>query len=261
VSRRRSWLILAATVVGAATTLVAAAPADPTTAPKPRAGGAVVVAIHLDPPSLNYYLDLGAPFSTSVISDQVLASAYRDVGRSGAFVPDLIDGDPKITRRPFSLTYTIKKDARWSDGVAITARDFVYTWQVLAKSSFKIPDATRAAYGNIVHANVLGAKRVRFVFRHVDVEWKQLFAPVLPRHALAGANFDEVWRERIDNPKTGRPIASGPFIFAGRNRGSSLTLARNRNYWGRKARLDRLSFRVILDYSEELRALLEETST
>jgi peptide/nickel transport system substrate-binding protein len=249
-----------ALVAGAAiASLVATPAAEPaqTAKPQPRPGGTVVVALHFDPPSLNVYLELGAPHSTSTISDQVLASAYHDVGRASESVPDLIVGDPKITPRPFSLTYTIKKKARWSDGVPITARDFVFTWQVLARSTFKIPDGTREEYGAIVKAKILGPKKVRFVFRKPSFEWKGLFAPVLPWHALAGVDFDNVWRDRIDNPKTGRPIASGPFIFASRSRGSSLTLARNGNYWGKKAYLDRLSFRFLLAYGDELRALLD----
>jgi len=238
-------------------TLIATPAAEPTAKPKPRRGGTVVVALHLDPPSLNYYLELGAFRSTSEITDQILASAYHDVGRRGESVPDLIVGDPKITPKPFSLTYTIKKKARWSDGVPITARDFEFTWQLLARSTFTIPDHTRKAYGESVKAKILGPKKVRFVFRKPTLEWKDLFAPVLPWHALAGEDFDNVWRDRIDNPKTGRPIASGPFIFASRSRGSSLTLARNTNYWGKKAYLDRLSFRFLLDYGDELRALLD----
>jgi peptide/nickel transport system substrate-binding protein len=253
-----SRLLGSITVAGATFAVLFATPAaEPAGKPKPLRGGTVVVALHIDPPSLNLYLDLGAPRSTSVITDQVLASAYHDVGRAGELVPDLIVGDPKITPMPFSLTYTIKKEARWSDGVPITARDFVFTWQLLARSAFKVPDSTREEYGAIVKAKILGPKKVRFLFRRPMVEWKDLFAPVLPWHALAGEDFDNVWRDRIDNPKTGRPIASGPFIFESRSRGNSLTLSRNANYWGRKAYLDRLSFRFLLDYGDELQALLD----
>jgi peptide/nickel transport system substrate-binding protein len=255
-TERTCGRLLAAVLAGATfATIVATSTADP--AAKPRRGGTVVAALHIDPPSLNWYLDLGAARSVSEITDQVLASAYHDVGRRGESVPDLIVGDPKITPKPFSLTYTIKQRARWSDGVPITARDFVFTWQVLARSKFKIPDGFRKVYGEIVRAKILAPKKVRFVFRKPTLDWKGLFAPVLPWHALAGEDFDNVWRDSIDNPKTGRPIASGPFIFASRSRGSSLTLARNGHYWGKKPYLDRLSFRFLLFYGDEIRALLD----
>src|SRR6266540_4149088 len=224
------------------TTLATADAATPKGKPKPRRGGKVIVALNLESPSLNPYLGTG----NAPVSNQILASAYHVVGKEGRSVPDLIVGDPKITTTPFSLTYTIKKKARWSDGTPITARDFVFTWQVLARSTFKIPDETREQYEPIAHAKILGPKRVRFVFRNPVLEWKDLFAPVLPQHALTGEDFDKVWRDQIDNPKTGRPISSGPFIFESWSRGSRLTLARNDEYWGKKAHLDRLVFRFLL---------------
>ena len=51
-------------------------------------------------------------------------------------------------------------------------------------------------------------------------------------------------------------MASGPFIFESWSRGSRLTLARNRNYWKRKAYLDRLDFRFLLpDFGAQIRAV------
>src|SRR5215210_633349 len=247
-----SALLVAATLAapGSART------AQPGVKPKPRFGGTVSVALDLEPPSLNVHLGLGAPYSTSIVSDQVLASAYHDEGPAGSTVPSLAVGEPRTTAGSFSITYTIRQEARWSDGVPITARDFVFTWQLLARSKFAIPADTRALYDKIARAKILSPKRVRFVLREPLPQWKGLFGPVLPQHALAGEDFDEVWRDRIDNPKTGRPLASGPFIFESWNRGSRLTLVRNRSYWQRKAYLDRLDFRFLLpDFGAQIRAV------
>jgi peptide/nickel transport system substrate-binding protein len=249
--------MLFAVTVLAAVTLTILATADAATSrakAKPRRGGTVITALNLEPPSLNVNL-VGAAFETAIVSGQVLASAY-DVGRGGRLVPDLIVGDPKITTTPFTLTYTIKQEARWSDGIPVAARDFVFTWRLLARSRFKIEAGTRKAYGEIVKAKILGPQKVRFVFRKPFPDWKGLFAPVLPWHALSGEDFDNVWRDRIDNPKTGRPIASGPFIFARWEPGSRLTLARNAKYWGKTAYLDRLVFRFLLpDFGAQIRAV------
>jgi peptide/nickel transport system substrate-binding protein len=245
-------LLVAATLA----TPVSARRAQPGAKPKPRLGGVVSTAIPLEPPSLNWYLGLGGSESTGVVSDQVLASAYHDEGPAGTTVPSLAVGEPRMTTGSFSVTYTIRQKARWSDGIPITARDFVFTWQLLARSKFAIPPDTRARYDKIAQAKILSPKRVRFVFGEPFPDWKGLFAPVLPQHALVGEDFDEVWRDRIDNPKTGRPLASGPFIFESWNRGSRLTLAQNRNYWKRRAYLDRLDFRFLLpDFGAQIRAV------
>ena len=55
---------------------------------------------------------------------------------------------------------------------------------------------------------------------------------ILPSHALRGEDLAKVWRDRIDNPKTGRPIGSGPFLVESWERGKQLTFVRNPRYWG-----------------------------
>ena len=57
-----------------------------------------------------------------------------------------------------------------------------------------------------------------------------------------------IWRDGIDNPKTGDPIGSGPFLVGSFDRGRQFTLVRNPRYWGRApAYLDRLVFRFIAE--------------
>ncbi len=72
-------------------------------------------------------------------------------------------------------------------------------------------------------------------------DWRrQLYSVVLPRHALAGLDITKVWSDRIDNPKTGVRIGSGPFLVESWERGKRLTLVRNSRYWGpHTAYLDR----------------------
>ena len=54
----------------------------------------------------------------------------------------------------------------------------------------------------------------------------------------------KIWSNRINNPKTGRSIGSGPFLLEGWERGRQLTLVRNPRYWGaHRAYLDRIVIR------------------
>jgi peptide/nickel transport system substrate-binding protein len=58
----------------------------------------------------------------------------------------------------------------------------------------------------------------------------------------------KVWADGIRNPKTGQPIASGPFLVERWERGKQLVLRRNPNYWGpHDAYLDRLVLRFGVD--------------
>jgi peptide/nickel transport system substrate-binding protein len=54
---------------------------------------------------------------------------------------------------------------------------------------------------------------------------------------------------------TENPVGTGPFKFESWTRGESLTLVRNEDYWGDKAKLDKLIFRPIADNAARLQAL------
>ena len=98
--------------------------------------------------------------------------------------------------------------------------------------------------------SAVGAKAVRVVLRERHAGWRSLFGNILPRHALAGEDLGSIWADGIVNPKTGRPIGSGPFLVERWERGEQLTLVRNPRYWGRRAYLDRLVLRFRVEGSQ-----------
>src|SRR5439155_807898 len=79
---------------------------------------------------------------------------------------------------------------------------------------------------------------------------------LLPKHALQGEDFNKVWINDLNNPKTGKPIASGPFMFANWTKGQTLTIVRNPNWWGpHKAYLDKIVFKFVTDTNSEIQAI------
>ena len=169
---------------------------------------------------------------------QVLEGAF-EVAPDLSYQPNLVS-HVTTTTKPFTLTYHIRPEARWSDGVPVAARDFAFTWRTYSK--LKLTDFPRA----IRRVRTLGARTVKVDFRSRYAPWRDLFAVVLPRHALVGEDLRTIWQDRIDNPKTGDPIGSGPFLVGAVDRGRQFTLIRNPRYWGRhQAYLDRLVFHFL----------------
>ena len=206
----------------------------------------------VEPPNLNVVRRESGP--ALWIGRTIILGAYS-VDPKGAYVPSLIAREPHLTTRPFSLTYTIQPRARWSDGVPVTARDFVFTWQVEVNPTVKLEPGLRAGYERIVSARILGPKRVKFVFDKPYSAWKTLFDFVLPWHALRGQDANEIWQDAIDDPRAGLPISNGPFIFKSWSRGHQLTLVRNPRFWRRKAYLSSLVFHFLPDPPSQLAAL------
>jgi len=160
--------------------------------------------------------------------------------------PRLVSHVDFTTKPPFTLTYHIRPEARWSDGTPITAGDFVFTYQ--ARRKFPPLGDDNPYETRIRSVRTIDAKTVKVVLRSRFAFWRDLFEVVLPRHALRGKDLASIWTDRIDDPRTGRPIASGPFLVERWQRGQQLALVRNPRYWGpHPAYLDR----IVVRYSND----------
>ena len=123
----RGVAILAAIAVS----LLAVSGAGGAGAQTPKRGGTVVVASTPTEPACLNPLNLDCIPGTSQITalrivNRVLEAPF-DVDSSFRWREQLVSGVEFTTKPPFTLTYHIRPEARWSDGVPITAADFVFT--------------------------------------------------------------------------------------------------------------------------------------
>ena len=227
---------------------------------EPVEGGTVVWAFEQEPGVLNPTVEDGNLFATSKI---VLATMLP----LWVITPDfqyepstlLESAEPADEdAEQFTVTYTLAEDANWSDGEPVTAGDLFYTIEVNLD-----PDAditSRAGWDEIDVEQTEAeldpeSKELTVYFNEVYAAWQTLFTNadgiVLPSHAFGGEvlgeDWNTTWADAVDNPETGEPIASGPFMFDSWDRGQQLELVRNDNYSGDAAYLDRIVFRFIPD--------------
>lgn len=230
-----------ALVLAAALALLAVPGAGGSEAARPRFGGTVVVGQPYGP---SEPLPLG-PLPLQFRPETFFGSIFGLV-LEGAFevAPDFtyrpnLASRVTVQKRPFTLTYHVRRDARWGDGTPITARDFAFTHELLLQGEPAPDDPVR----KIREVRVIDAKTVRVFFTSPVAGWRQLFHRIYPREALAGEDLKSVWRDGIVNPKTGKPTGSGPFLIESWERGRQLTLVRNRFWRPRRPYLDRIVFR------------------
>ena len=243
------WLVLGALV--ASISLLATTAAVAGTEQTPRRGGTVVFGADQEPGTLNVFVVGGDHLWASNAHYPVMAGTFT-VTPKGIYRNDLASR-VQFTRRPFSVTYRIKPNARWSDGRQLTANDYLFTYQTIMNKQWNI--ISTIGYEDIGTARVVNAKTFRVTFKKVYAGWRDLFGEILPRHALQGEDFNNVWRNNINNPKTNRPIGSGPFLLTDWNRGTNMIFARNNNYWGPKALLDRVIFRFVPDTNTQVQQI------
>jgi peptide/nickel transport system substrate-binding protein len=189
-------------------------------------------------------------FWNSVFLTPVLRGVFL-IRPNFTYKPDLITKF-KLQQKPMRVTYYIKAKAKWSDNVPVTGKDIKFTWQAIMDPKIK-DHVSQAGYDQIKSVTGSG-KVVKVTFTKPYADWKDLFTSgfVLPAHALAGANMLNVWTDNVVNPKTGKPIGNGPFLQTAFDRGSGITLTKNPNYWGTKAKVDRIVFKFLTDTNTEI---------
>jgi peptide/nickel transport system substrate-binding protein len=188
-------------------------------------------------------------FWNSVFLTPVLRGAFL-IRPNFTYKPDIISKF-KLQQRPMRVTYYQGK-GQWSDNVPVTGKDIKFTWQTIMDPKIK-DHVSQAGYDQIKSVTGSG-KVVKVTFSKPYADWKDLFTSgfVLPQHALVGSNMLNVWTDNIVNPKTGKPIGNGPFLQTAFDRGSGITLTRNANYWGKKAKVDRIVFKFLTDTNTEI---------
>ena len=235
-------LALAAALVAALLPVSGAGGADAQT---PKRGGTVVVATNsLSQPNCLGWLEVCDPLGRAAWLEKVLARPF--VAGPDSLRNHLIN-EPELTIKPFTVTFRIRPQARWSDGVPITARDFVFAFnRYLAPGGYPDDHELRTEIRGV---RAVDAKTVRFDFRRRFGDWRWLLNfPPLPGHALRGADLGttSLWRDRIEDPRTGKPIGSGPFLVGSWERDKQVTLIRNPRYWGRHtSHLERIVLRFV----------------
>jgi peptide/nickel transport system substrate-binding protein len=220
----------------------------------PKRGGTIAVS-GPEPACLNPIVARCLNSSPLFEVEKVLEPAF-DVDARFTFRPRLVSGVTVSHRPPLTLTYHIRREARWSDGVPVTSADFVFTHAALLAQASSLPTDLGHPLRHVRRVTAIDAKTVRVTLREPFSGWQRLFPNVLPRHVLQGQDLTKVWVDRIDDPKTGKPIGSGPFLVESHERGEALTLVRNPRYWGpHRARVDRLVIRF--DVADPVASLLK----
>lgn len=212
----------------------------------PRDGGTVIRRLDSECKTLNWVLYTTAYelFVLRHIYDPVI-----DYDVNGNIVPVLAAELPAVSDDHLRITIKLRPDAHWADGVPITANDVKFTLDKVRDP--KIPAINKAAYfEKLDHLEVVDDHTVTFV-------WKEAFAPAIfaitqlwpiPEHIYGKGDF-------LTNPANRKPVGSGPFQLDTWESGQYISLVRDPNYWGEKAHLDRIIFKIVEDDAVALNML------
>ena len=206
-------------------------------------GGTFTWPIDSLPPNFNYHQLDGTEHSNfQVIAALMPAVFHSDAAGTPFWDHDLLASEPSVTTElPQLVTYSINPKAAWSDGTPITWEDFYWQWRVLNGSDKAYQIGSSNGYSAIADVRKGADERqVVVAFKQRYADWQAIFSPLYPASTNKDPKtFNEGWRDTI-------LTTAGPFVLESIDATSkTITLVRNEKWWGARAKLDRIVYRII----------------
>ncbi|HXT37270.1 MAG TPA: peptide ABC transporter substrate-binding protein [Chloroflexota bacterium] len=171
---------------------------------------------------------------THALFDSLLSADPHDV-----LVPDLATGYT-VSDHGLRYQFTLNPQARWQDGVPVTADDVLFTTRLMRDPKF--PAANRFGYGSIASISADGSLTVTITLHSPFAPFLRAFAttPLLPSHVLGLIPSDKLAGYTFFNQ---HPVTDGPYTLAGITTGAT-TLAANPAYFGGTPRINQLVYKL-----------------
>lgn len=197
--------------------------------------------------------DQNAFYAAIVAGTPVIRGIYI-IDNKGQYHLDMAS---KVTATKKFLRIKIKKNANWNwlghKPKPVTAADFIYTWKIITDPTSNV--ASAVGYSNIARAKGHG-KTVTFYWKkgQAFADYRDLFGYVYPGFALKGQKFNDYWHNCVCG-NDGHPISNGPFYMSSYTQGQGMVIKKNPKWYGAKAKLNSIAFKIITDTNSEIQAM------
>jgi microcin C transport system substrate-binding protein len=199
---------------------------DPIANTSAKAGGTYTTWGGPSPKSLNMWLDYNS-FSANVMGllyeNLVSLHSVKDepVGVIAESWETSADGR--------TFTFRIDPRARWSDGRAVTARDFQFFYDVIMNPANMTP-IFRVGLSRFARPEAVDSLTLRVTAKepHWSNFWEAAGLVAFPAHVWEGKNFNDI---NFDFP-----VVSGPYALGEVRRERFIALTRRADWWGRSKR-------------------------
>jgi len=205
--------------------------------------------VELDRPwsGFNPNTPAGASSSTPTLLTSVLPSAYVI---NPKLIPevntDLLVSVEATSTTPLTIQYVINPRAVWSDGVPVSADDFIYAWKSQKGTEVDItgrPDQVASTLGYRDVASVTpssGGKTVTVKFATPYTDWRDMFDHMVPAHIARQVG----WNHGFDSFSPSIDLSAGPMMVQSVSSTGTAVLVRNPHWWGTPAVVNKVTVNV-----------------
>lgn len=194
---------------------------------KPVEGGSIKVGISQDLDSLDPHKVVAAG------TKEVLFNIYEGLikpDKDGNLV-EAVASDYTVSEDAKVYTFTLRDGVKFHNGNAVTAEDVKYSIDRCADTSNGEPLVS--AYSIVESVNILDEKTVEIRLTEGNTEFLAYMTTAIIPKANADLNAT--------------PIGTGPFKYVSRNPQENVIMEKNEDYWGEKAHLDKVEFKIVAD--------------
>jgi peptide/nickel transport system substrate-binding protein len=208
-----------------------------------RTGGILIFARPDEPLTLDPFIpaDNGSIWAIEQVCDTLVEADATGEGLE----PGLAESW-EISEDELVYTFTLREDAKFSNGQPVTVEDVVFSYQKAAR-----PDGTYAfLFEPVESIEAVDDQQVRFTL-------KEAYTPLLSAVSIFAASVVDQESYEADPERFGiEPVCSGAFKVEEYSRGSHVTLAPNEHYWRKDEQGRQLPYleRVELRYVPESNA-------
>lgn len=202
----------------------------------------IVVGMNQEPTSTNIVGQATAAIG-AIFRDNVFEGLVR-LDPEGNILPALAKSWD-LSSDNLQYTFHLVTTARWHDGTPFTSADVKYSWERAMDPSATPPNPYGAYWKPVDTITTPDDHTV--VVKLKQYSWNFLFH-------MGFASAAIVQQKNIPQIAS-NPIGTGPYKFQNWVHGSSLTLTRNDDYWGTKAKIKTVEFNFITEPSSMTGAL------
>lgn len=151
------------------------------------------------------------------------------------------------------ITMKLREDMTWSDGTPLTAKDFVFTYEMYVNPANAV--ASTYPYDQMTSVEAPDDYTVVMTFAEPFAPWVgTLWHGIMPEH-IVRPTFEEAGTIDTAEWNLNPTVGCGPFVFEEWESGSFARFVANDNYWFGRPKIDEIFMRFVPDDASQVAAL------
>lgn len=195
------------------------------------------LAISANPARMNPIL------ATDSVSSEISGWVFNSLvtyNKDGKVVPELAKSYRFLDHS--TLEFTLRDDVYWSDGVKFSAKDVLFTYEMIISPKIYTPYAS--SFSPVKSVTVIGKNKILVKYKYPYFKALDIWMmEVLPYHKLK--NEKNLMTSKFNQS----PIGTGPYTLDKLSISSNIVLHANANYFIHKPKIDEIVYHFVPDPS------------